>query len=169
MFDFVLIFRGTKYCLQMSERHAELWGRTFASREDFEPDIEPTGIDVIEVMRGHCISTVGRQDKPKEVQAKLVAKKLKLQWNNRGLATSQEKCIVTKILTLYNKYLKLDQKNEEYRTEAWKENTVVPFKDEIQRPFLIASKAGDDRYLRKNRPTEDGVAHEKVKNYPLLH
>ena len=142
----------------MSERHIELWGRSFGSREEFDPDGVPTGIAVIEVMRFHCALKDGRK---KEDQAKVVAHKLRLQWNRRGYATSQEYCIATKIEKIYKTYLKLDQKGDRYRTEAWKQSTVTPFKDKIQQPFIVASHVGEARYLKKNREPEDA---QKVKN-----
>ena len=145
----------------MSERHVELWGRVFGSREDFDPGSKPNGIDIIEVMRGHCkwVTKGGQGSSSKKDQAKLVAKKLKLLYNSRGEATIKEEYIVNKILSHYKDYLKLDQQGEQYRTQAWKDRTVRPFKDTFHKTFEVASKAGQARYLRKNP--------QKVKNYPF--
>ena len=127
----------------MSERHVELWGRTIGSREEFDPEGGlPIGLHIIEAMRGHTLTKAGRQNISKDVLAKVVARKLKLFWNNKGYDTIKEDCIVTKVLKFYKEYLKLDGKNLEDRSEAWKEKQVRPFKDKLFEPFKISSRAG---------------------------
>ena len=140
---------------------------TFVAKPLFTPGLLPTEFEVLEVMLFHILPCPGRQQKSKAEVASVVAIGLMEHWIFQNIYTIQkvkinqkmylkgsmqfhfvlQRCIVKKILTLYNEFHNLINTPNQRRTSTWHEKILLPFVTKIQSCLDISCK--DKVALRK--------------------
>ena len=141
----------------MSSNQELLWEVTFAPKDEFTQEGDPTGLDVIDVMKFYCIATTGRNSISRKKAAKIAAAQLWKHWNAQAVRPIKEQYVAERIVNYYEKFLYLSGQNPEKRTEAWIANHRDPFRVSMDKTFDISStKAGPKKDEAKNNPGEKG-------------